>query len=71
MSFYVIAFKDTKSSDVNHIEVIKRWIREDREVLALLHNGFTVYRTGNDQLAQQFADDLVWYDLKETKDEQS
>ena len=70
--YFVVAFHPTGL-------VQKRWIRSEDQVVALLEEGFVVYRYCTDQVAIKSnpynskvagAHIIVWQDVKETKDKE-
>ena len=64
--YYIIAFHPTMGLTQ------KRWIRSEGQVINLIKEGFTVFRTGTDQIAGTSGEHrIVWTDVKETTEESS
>lgn len=59
--FYVVLFHDSNN-------LAKRaWVRELKEVVKFLEEGFTVYRTGTDQIAILKDGEIFWQDAEQVK----
>ena len=61
--YYIVAFHP-------EADVRKIWARTEAQVVGLIKEGFTVYRTGTDQIACLDGEaSIVWADVKETPNE--